>query len=108
MSISYAVFCLKKRNDRLLALSEPGPALGGDLDDGTPAVVLVALAHDQAVGLVFVQQPRPPTPALFPYTTLFRSPFDHQARCSEEERHRPDPRPVRKGRPANRARIWPM
>src|SRR6267142_1655309 len=83
MSISYAVFCLKKRIQELVG------ARRGQRDDaqlkvealGAPAVlVLWAIVdeHHHARGrqaldhLFFLMMRRPPRSTLFPYTTLFR------------------------------------
>src|SRR6516164_909557 len=84
-SISYAVFCLKKKTDmvqdaqvsssldRLYTLKETaftGAATTGILLRLTPNVTLADSLWDNSI--FFVLTVRPPITTLFPYTTLFR------------------------------------
>src|SRR5881409_897604 len=83
--ISYAVFCLKKKNVRLPLLRRPGRALFIVLlfpQHGFNRVIqfqLFVIFHRSRPGALFffLQRRRPPgstrETTLFPYTTLFRS-----------------------------------
>src|SRR5881392_302057 len=97
--ISYAVFCLKKKNTR----SSPVLSARPTWTTTSPASVnLIALPTRF---IFFLLMRRPPTSTqrttLFPYTTLFRSPRGdvggphrraHRARAAEPRRHRRPPR----------------
>src|SRR5690242_3645807 len=63
MSISYAVFCLKKKTNLLN---------GEPLESYTTLTVIVTLTYVQSV-FFFLPIRRPRRSTLFPYTTLFRS-----------------------------------
>src|SRR5579862_1111356 len=70
-SISYAVFCLKKKNDlRQCANYHHGPFLCALTHDGRHAVNFF---------FFFLMIRRPPRSTLFPYTTLFRSDLKKKA-----------------------------
>src|SRR6202050_5699458 len=85
-SISYAVFCLKKKNNRLAPHSRQLPFANG-LFGATVSIHVQSCGHFQvgcclpcqvsvhgSVMLFFLMIRRPPRSTLFPYTTLFRSP----------------------------------
>src|SRR6266571_3544789 len=85
MSISYAVFCLKKKTDAthlgkegflargVVCIGTDPVALEIVYFDGEPARI-VQLIHEQTdIFIFFVMIRRPPRSTLFPYTTLFRS-----------------------------------
>src|SRR5215510_9039486 len=69
VAISYAVFCLKKKNPPTVRPVPKGPAIAVELD-GHPARALI----DSGCGITFffLMIRRPPRSTLFPYTTLFR------------------------------------
>src|SRR5690242_1753378 len=101
MSISYAVFCLKKKKQ----YAEHGAGVESTSRSGTfvvplsPRRKLIAFATD-IIGIslpfvFFLMIRRPPRSTLFPYTTLFRS--VHARQRGEQNRcrcHR-SPQPVR-------------
>src|SRR6266571_2425564 len=77
MSISYAVFCLKKKKECRSADADLPVAVHGRHGQirPVPAAHLVAGRHggpDAGLGLFFLMIRRPPRSTLFPYTTLFR------------------------------------
>src|SRR5471030_2002847 len=92
LGISYAVFCLKKKNRNFNSITE---ALG--------AQCTVALPNEYfTLMFFFLMIRRPPRSTLFPYTTLFRS----QGCCASLTR-RPcgpalTPEPLRKDRKSTR------
>src|SRR6266487_2270694 len=66
-SISYAVFCLKKKKNKTIDQPSFGqPAIG---TDGT---TYVATTTGKLLVFFFLMIRRPPRSTLFPYTTLFR------------------------------------
>src|SRR5215204_5937740 len=67
--ISYAVFCLKKKNRHV------PPATDADLHRGVAEARLDAhprLTHTRRITFFFLMIRRPPRSTLFPYTALFR------------------------------------
>src|SRR5215216_3442338 len=68
--ISYAVFCLKKKNKNMIALRERNSR-----DFGSPLYAVGVDRQDvvHVIGLFFLLIRPPPRSTLFPYTTLFRS-----------------------------------
>src|SRR5476651_1069059 len=72
-NISYAVFCLKKKNH--FALSEHPPRSIKMSKSLWIEAELVLAIHDRQLveHCFFVMLRRPPRSTLFPYTTLFRS-----------------------------------
>src|SRR3989337_2993484 len=84
-SISYAVFCLKKKKSLLMATSMVGCGSVCDSHAPKPSLVMtsgttvgVVIWHDKDVSgnaaeFFFLMIRRPPRSTLFPYTTLFRS-----------------------------------
>src|SRR5579862_372280 len=79
-SISYAVFCLKKKNDelvRLVVVDEHALEVACEeiARHTQRQLVLLIDVLRRACGLLFFLMIRPPPRStLFPYTTLFRSP----------------------------------
>src|SRR5579863_3197946 len=78
-SISYAVFCLKKKNTidaRLLKLLSKSQIYQIDyfLVYVTVQYIMVLLFANCFFFFFFLMIRRPPRSTLFPYTTLFRSP----------------------------------
>src|ERR1039458_8986963 len=86
LGISYAVFCLKKKNGKgtpvlqLLAADFTGcekasgrtrPRIREEGRD--PSSILSSSMAICVAGIVFLMMRRPPKSTLFPYTTLFRS-----------------------------------
>src|SRR5210317_203824 len=82
--ISYAVFCLKKKNNTTQRKEEPsctGPVLQTSLGDsvGSDRATgsVVGIRKIESLPFFFLMIRRPPRstpyPTLFPYTTLFRS-----------------------------------
>src|SRR6266446_2854715 len=82
--ISYAVFCLKKKNDRPRDVGADGAqGIGGEVASLAESVAQEERRHDGADraherreeaedGFFFLMIRRPPRSTLFPYTTLFR------------------------------------
>src|SRR6516225_8524625 len=104
MSISYAVFCLKKKNKIRLVEQPPhnrsrhrhfhrvrhqGPAQGPRILRRDVAAVYLLF--------FFLMIRRPPRSTLFPYTTLFRSPSPHPPRPHRPRRRPGVPAPPRRG-----------
>src|SRR6266487_784234 len=79
-SISYAVFCLKKKKNlrRTIASKEAGTHRRRDRSvhrgAAARASTHLGLPSGQGCGGFFLMIRRPPRSTLFPYTTLFRSP----------------------------------
>src|SRR5471032_1140402 len=78
ITISYAVFCLKKKNEQG---SVSVSVLPGQWQQGCGSFALVlvlppALIVSTFLFLFFLMIRRPPRSTLFPYTTLFRSPVE--------------------------------
>src|SRR5580698_1188239 len=79
MSISYAVFCLKKKNVASLNARLLRTDVGGDVadDDSFGLFFSESFGHLWFYVLLivffFLMIRRPPRSTLFPYTTLFRS-----------------------------------
>src|SRR5579871_4721395 len=75
VEISYAVFCLKKKNDDLCPAGgafydiEALPRYSCQLGEVADALFIGLFVH-----FFFLMIRRPPRSTLFPYTTLFRSP----------------------------------
>src|SRR5471032_2701476 len=81
ITISYAVFCLKKKKDLIILLAT---TLRGNLTSATAAVEVAvsfvlfftklsfSLRINRAAVFFFLMIRRPPRSTLFPYTTLFR------------------------------------
>src|SRR6266536_3364992 len=95
--ISYAVFCLKKKNveggreTRLAVLEQVVESLVGHLG-GAEARELAHRPQPAAVHLFFfLMIRRPPRSTLFPYTTLFRPPRACLS-CGRPAPRRPSPR----------------
>src|SRR6266851_3790826 len=75
ITISYAVFCLKKKSHRAGGAAASGPAPGGRSLPGRGDRGLRALGRGSgggSGGFFFLMIRRPPRSTLFPYTTLFR------------------------------------
>src|SRR3954467_11555604 len=68
--ISYAVFCLKKKQGTQRAGAGPG---AGSQRAGARPVFCAGVARPERRRVVFLMIRRPPRSTLFPYTTLFRS-----------------------------------
>src|SRR5579864_2572751 len=83
MSISYAVFCLKKKSRRMRAQLDNSsrPALMRLIEDARGSRVAVLCVEREGLrchrnvitDFFFLMIRRPPRSTLFPYTTLFRS-----------------------------------
>src|ERR1044071_6209197 len=84
VDISYAVFCLKKKNQRVvtrgLGVSSLGAVAGragasgvpnGERDPGWDRIVATRCRYVEVFFFLMIR--RPPRSTLFPYTTLFRS-----------------------------------
>src|ERR1017187_7659324 len=78
--ISYAVFCLKKKNIPTLSSDHCNTFMGGFHHDAHPMGMLLSVVGalstffpDAVVFHFFLMIRRPPRSTLFPYTTLFRS-----------------------------------
>src|SRR6266480_861258 len=87
MSISYAVFCLKKKNNRVRLRRR-------DLRHLHP-LGLSGRGRGQGHLLFFLMMRRPPRSTLFPYTTLFRSRARRSGRPPPAPRRAPPARPPR-------------
>src|SRR5579885_3493043 len=106
VSISYAVFCLKKKKNEVWLLAGGGtlyfalPALYASGFSGfyLPLIIVLLLLMLRGVAIeflfFFLMIRRPPRSTLFPYTTLFRS----RARARRPPLHR-HPLPHRGRRP---------
>src|SRR6266487_686501 len=78
-SISYAVFCLKKKTCHAIAASQNNERSHGTdstrtltLNNYSPSVRTLMTLAAVAVAFFFLMIRRPPRSTLFPYTTLFR------------------------------------
>src|SRR5476651_23109 len=73
-NISYAVFCLKKKNDPLE--QDTLCYIGTNVVSGTSMAIVIATGGEtwsgQLAELFFLMIRQPPRSKLFPYTTLFR------------------------------------
>src|SRR5579864_6968630 len=71
MSISYAVFCLKKKNRHPLQRTKAGTAAPRTRGAHEPGVQAAEGTARRRV-FFFLRKRQPPRSTLFPYTTLFR------------------------------------
>src|SRR6266704_2442410 len=107
VSSSYAVFCLKKKNDgSYLSQFDDlkklyAHAVVRHIDD-FPPVQAVYEHHPTPYAFFFLMIRRPPRSTLFPYTTLFRSPpvpvtlpVQHKAPCNIKHGHAGDRKSTR-------------
>src|SRR5471030_203764 len=87
LGISYAVFCLKKKNKRAITTPQTDNDTNSRIDDHPSGavytfllkVVCESVQERLLLFIFFLMIRRPPRSTLFPYTTLFRSQAEIEA-----------------------------
>src|SRR5215510_10801340 len=101
VAISYAVFCLKKKKDKVISVTLDGRLIA--TNKATGEKVWERKIADPAIAETLTLAPliffflvirRPPRSTLFPYTTLFRSRDARRCRRASGAQGRPPSRPA--------------